>query len=478
MVPSFLSIIHERRFPYAILLSLWLLLHLAFYGWGGQFDAAIFHFWQILDRDLLQTRLLQSVWYLHTQPPLFNLFLGIVEKTARSHAPLAYHCIYSLFSLAAAFGIYHLQRIFAIRISVALFLSCCAILSPSWLLYEHWLMYTFPLMTVLTFAPIVLHRFVAARSMGAGFVFFTLLALLVYARAFFHPAWVLIILVILLPCFRDRIPILVTAAFLPGVFILFLFLKNLILFGSFSSSTWLGPNLYLMTDGISPEIRRQLADQGKIAALYTVKPFSPLSSYSREYEKESTQIPALDEPFKTDGDPNFNHQSYIAIHRDYLRAAVALICRQPIPYLKNGWQNWKRFCLPAWNNVFFKNQDERIQQFLLFLNRAPINTNDGNFEHTMRRLHDHPPITVLCWWLPLFLIYGTTLLLIPSQQHRFSSAQHLTFLFCLLTFGLILIAGIFFMPVENFRLRFLLTPYVALLTALLVEQGISRYISK
>lgn len=41
---------------------------------------------QFLDPTLLQHDLLSSLWYLHSQPPLFNLFLGLVLKAASDPA--------------------------------------------------------------------------------------------------------------------------------------------------------------------------------------------------------------------------------------------------------------------------------------------------------------------------------------------------------------------------------------------------------
>ncbi len=34
--------------------------------------------WQLLDVRLLKDHLIQSVWYLNSQPPLFNLYAGLV----------------------------------------------------------------------------------------------------------------------------------------------------------------------------------------------------------------------------------------------------------------------------------------------------------------------------------------------------------------------------------------------------------------
>ena len=47
---------------------------------GLRFDAATLDYWQVLDPQLLRTDLLRSVLFQHGQPPLFNIFLGVVLK--------------------------------------------------------------------------------------------------------------------------------------------------------------------------------------------------------------------------------------------------------------------------------------------------------------------------------------------------------------------------------------------------------------
>ncbi len=42
--------------------------------------------WQALDTDLLRNDLLTSLFYLHTQPPLFNLFAGMIIKVFSDYA--------------------------------------------------------------------------------------------------------------------------------------------------------------------------------------------------------------------------------------------------------------------------------------------------------------------------------------------------------------------------------------------------------
>jgi hypothetical protein len=51
----------------------------AAYAAGVRFDSSPLAFcWQLVDPDLLRTRLLESLFYLHGQPPLFNLYLGVL----------------------------------------------------------------------------------------------------------------------------------------------------------------------------------------------------------------------------------------------------------------------------------------------------------------------------------------------------------------------------------------------------------------
>ena len=48
---------------------------------GVRFDAhALGIYYQFIDPPLLESRLLESLFYSHGQPPLFNLFLGLVLK--------------------------------------------------------------------------------------------------------------------------------------------------------------------------------------------------------------------------------------------------------------------------------------------------------------------------------------------------------------------------------------------------------------
>ena len=62
-----------------VIVAAFITTRVLFYGLGGRFIAQPVGFaMQYLDPQLLQNDLQQSLLYLHIQPPLFNLFLGIV----------------------------------------------------------------------------------------------------------------------------------------------------------------------------------------------------------------------------------------------------------------------------------------------------------------------------------------------------------------------------------------------------------------
>lgn len=56
-------------------------------------------YWQYLSVDSLQNNLLKGVWYNHTQPPVFNLFLGVVLKLSGTNAGTAFPIIFKLITI-------------------------------------------------------------------------------------------------------------------------------------------------------------------------------------------------------------------------------------------------------------------------------------------------------------------------------------------------------------------------------------------
>src|SRR5262245_2635671 len=88
---------------------------------GIRFDASPLQwYWQYLDPSLLEKKLLGSLFYLHSQPPLFNLFLGVIAKVFPPEArDEAFAAIYYLAGYALYCTTFLLQRSLGVRSSIA-----------------------------------------------------------------------------------------------------------------------------------------------------------------------------------------------------------------------------------------------------------------------------------------------------------------------------------------------------------------------
>ena len=134
-----------RDQPIALLLAVFVLVEVGSHIAGVTFDASTLPgTWQFLDESLLVNDLGRSLWYLHAQPPAFNLFLGIVLKLAARHAALVFHFAYVAMGWALCSGVFRLAEMVGATRPVAIGAALLVTVSPSFVLYEHWLFYTLP----------------------------------------------------------------------------------------------------------------------------------------------------------------------------------------------------------------------------------------------------------------------------------------------------------------------------------------------
>jgi hypothetical protein len=81
MMPGALGVRPAYWAPLAIT-GIFIVPRVAFYLAGVRFDmtpvSGQVDVWQLLDLNQLQHNLIQSIWYLHSQPPLYNLFSGLL----------------------------------------------------------------------------------------------------------------------------------------------------------------------------------------------------------------------------------------------------------------------------------------------------------------------------------------------------------------------------------------------------------------
>ncbi|MCD6308968.1 MAG: hypothetical protein J7M24_08250, partial [Candidatus Latescibacteria bacterium] len=276
--------------PLLAVLGCFVLSRILAYAASIRFDSyrgiQLMHF---IPEELLRSSLLSSVIHLHNQPPLFNLYLGVVYKLFPGNETTVFHAVLLLMGAALAVTMYLLMNRLGVTSWVSAALTCLFIVSPAVVLYENLLYYTFPVTVMLCLSAFFLFRFMEGGRFLDGVMFFSLLAAIVLTRSLFHVAWFAAWLSIVIVLGKGRWKKTVLVAAIPFAAALFPFAKNAVLFGGFSSSSWLGMSLSkISTMKLSEDERIDCISKGELSELSLLPPFKPVWYY-----KQYTRIPAF-----------------------------------------------------------------------------------------------------------------------------------------------------------------------------------------
>jgi len=292
----------------------------------------------LLDEPLLRQDLWSSLFYLHAQPPLFNIFVAGLLRLP-GPAPRNVQWINWGLGLSLAVLIWALLRRLGVRRGVALALTAAALLNPNAMWMES-AVYPGPLVAaMLAAAALAFHAALVGGSLGWFAVFATLLAATSLTRAQFAWPWCFAAVALGAVAFaRGRPPELrrriIPVAAAPCLLLLAWQAKQFVVFGQLTGSSWLGFNLTAMTAGMRPE-KAAMRARGEVSALVDVPRYSPPEIYRPYFAVPRTGIPALDEDFKSGGYINQNNLVYVPASRQYLRDTLRLLARAPHKYLAN-----------------------------------------------------------------------------------------------------------------------------------------------
>ena len=167
----------NKKYP-LFLIILFVICRVFWYSRGITFDGfeGTGH-QQLLPFELLRHNLWESIWYMHIQPPLFNLFFGLINLDMA-----IVQCTWFLLGIGIVLAIYYLLVNLDVPQGIAFVAGILWTLSPSPLLYENVFFYTYPVMAMLVFSALALQR-------GHYFLFSCLLGCACLTRSLFHLAW-------------------------------------------------------------------------------------------------------------------------------------------------------------------------------------------------------------------------------------------------------------------------------------------------
>lgn len=295
---------------------------------GVRYDDGLLHnAYQLLDVRLLRDEPFTSIFYLHSQPPLFNLFAAAILQLPGSLVQGVLAALWALAGLATALLLFATMVRLGTRTWLAAVIVCLFVVAPETVLTESWFFYTELQILLTALAMFALARYAADRRTRDGVLFASCLGALVLLRSSFH---IVLLVVVLAVVWRQlalsgrqvaaiaAVPLLVVAAWS---------VKNVLVFDSWSNSSWLGMNLsYLAHAGVSQADCERLVTSGTVDPSACRVAFRAPSAYIDRFpHPKHYGNAATDALSKSTGQPNFNASLYDDVASQYQKDSIALL---------------------------------------------------------------------------------------------------------------------------------------------------------
>lgn len=418
---------------------------------------------QYLDFGLLKNELWTSLFYLHSQPPLFNFLIGIVEIIFGRDSSIVLSFLFNIMGVLTAILGFNVLDKLGVNKTVSTILIVFYILSPATILYESLFFYTHPIIFFLIFSAYHLVVYLQDEKIINGFFFFLGIALAVLTTSFFHLIWFLGLgLFVLLNKKTNRI-VLLKAAALPFLIILALYLKNYFVFGQFNTSSWLGLNLSRITvHHLDNSIKLNLIKKGQLSELSAFAPFThynDLDSSVIKYFSHKTGISVLDQTVKPNGRANFNNYGYLIISKKMLADDLYVV------------KNYPQIYFSGIAKAFIKYFDTPTNYKLIGVNKFRINSYNKIFDAfiygaSMNTKTGYTSFVVL----PIIIILGFFLFIKTKTNYVLKCFIG----FALLNILYVMFVGNFLEYGENNRFRYYTEIFSVLLFGIILSELILK----
>ncbi|GAB3670253.1 hypothetical protein [Salinisphaera aquimarina] len=468
---------YPRFHPLAWLTGLYLVSRLAFWLVGVRFDLRPLNTsWQILDPVLLRHNLLESVFYMPGQPPLYNLMLGAVLKISDNDVVLAliFRTLYSAMALASVLLLYGVMRRLAVNRVLSFLVAVVFMLTPALVLYEAIPYYTLPILVLLGLIAWLFQRCVQQVTFGRAFALFAAMAVLIYVRSMFQWQWFVVLAgfcVLVMPGHRRQV---LAAALVPLLIVFALYGKNVMVTGHFATSDWMGMSLSKLTTlAIDHDERQRMVDAGELSDMAMIDfPFSPPDVYAGIFDATpATGIAVLDQKRRSTGHVNYNHLAYAQVSQQALDDALTSIKTHPEVYLGSMKTAWLMFLRPASDYPFLRDNRAEIEPwsraFSTLLAMQPMYPEKPGFDLEKGQIG-----WLIAAGYTLAVLFGL-FIGIRCLLRRRVSAVEATLIFLWLNIMYVSVIGNAFEVDENQRFRFSVNPFIATLLAVIAQRLLS-----
>ena len=310
---------------------------------GQRFNTDYLNYgWQLIPWDVLSTDPLRSVFYLHIQPPLWNLFLGTTAWLSPFSDRVTLQVLMALIGFAVAWLAAVLGQRLGLSRRVAVIVALIATLHPEVLkgafepTYE--LATAALLLAVLIAVSDLTRKENVLRSLVILASAVTVTAL---TRSLYHPVWALVIVIFGLWLMRHRInwKLTILVLSIPVILMGGWMAKNQVLFGHPTMSSWFGMNLQRAVIPVLPEDDLdEMYAKGQISEIAMIGPFGKYELYENVFEDcvPTRSHRSLAEPMRTTDQwsPNFNFECFLPLYDQAGKDAIAVIKEHPEAWLE------------------------------------------------------------------------------------------------------------------------------------------------
>ena len=294
---------------------------------------------QLIDVPFLERDPIGSVWYLHTQPPLYNLVIGAVLRWSPLPPLGTIFVLYLAALCGAALLLTDVLARWNVRPWIAGTISGIAFASPNLLATINIVSYEVPVTFLLVLVLWCFQRYLQAPGWGPLLGLSAAVTGLVLTRSLFHPAFALVVIGLAVVARRATWRQATAALAIPVVLAGGWMLKNQVLFGTPTMSSWLGFNLQRGVVATLPrdEVERAV-EEGDATDLALRRPWLALDEYpgtgSCTPEHDHAAVDRAQKhrvglyPY-----PNLNDECFLPLYAESQANAAALVRRDPLDYL-------------------------------------------------------------------------------------------------------------------------------------------------
>jgi len=314
--------------------------------------------WQLLDKELLLTKPIQSLTLLHVQPPGLNATLAAILRISSFLGINPEAITYILFVILGTIASVYLYKTIIKFTNAHVFAALPVLIftfNPASWVYGHRFFYPYILACLFIFLAYQIQKvFLDGDKVHKPIILVTIMIIIISNfRSLYHPLWG-ISLFFLMAAMYTSIFRVKFRKFLQKEWVVILFLllglllwpiKNKILFGQFTFSSWQGFNLSRGTD-VTSEVIEDYRREGFVPdRIHTA-----LDQFQIRHGISAPNV--LSQIEKSTGGRNWNHYLFLDQNPTLTRQAILYRLQNPLHWIKQTIFHYLTWTMPSFINPY------------------------------------------------------------------------------------------------------------------------------